>query len=73
MIHSQVWKECVYKMLSPQVDRMFYILFPRSHNFSTTEFNYFKNLQKARCDARALTQFYANRRVDHSSTELSQF
>ena len=46
------------QMLSPQADRIFYILFPRSHNFSTTECNCFKNLQKARCGARALTQFY---------------
>ena len=46
------------QMLSPQADRMFYILFPRSYNFSTIEFNCSKNLQKARCGARALTQFY---------------
>ena len=45
------------QMLSPQDDRMFYILFPRSHNFSATEFNCFKNLQKARCGARSLTHF----------------
>ena len=46
------------QMLSPQADRMFHILFPRSHNFYTTECNCFKNLQKSRCGARALTQFY---------------
>ena len=46
------------QMLSPQADRMFYILFPRSHNFSTTECNCFKNVQKSRCGVRALTQFY---------------
>ena len=34
------------QMLSPQADRMFYILFPRSHIFSAAEFNCFKNLQK---------------------------
>ena len=45
MIHSKVWK-----MLSPHA------FSPCCHNFSTTEINYFKNLQKVRCGA--LTQLY---------------
>ena len=57
MIHSEVWKECVYKCCHHRL--IVYstcILFPRCHNFSETEFKCFKNLQKARCGA--LTQFY---------------
>ena len=56
-------------MPSPQADHMFYII-PRSHNFSTTVFNCFKHLQKARCGARAVTQFYKSESRPFS-TELS--
>ena len=60
LINDTQWsvKRIRLQMLSPEAYRMFYILFPRSHNFSTIECNCFKNLQKARCGPRALTQFY---------------
>ena len=40
--------------LVPLAGRMFYILFQRSHSFSTAGFNCFKNLQKSRCGARSV-------------------
>ena len=58
------------QMLSPQADCMFYILFPRSHNFQQLNLIVLK-IYKKLVAALALLPSSTNRRVGHSSTELS--
>ena len=58
------------QMLSPQADRMSYILFPRSHNFQQLNLIVLK-IYKKLVAALALLPSSTDRRVDHSSNELS--